>query len=169
MEALAGRLSVALRKPLLRRYRIGSAEGPGGRIVLVQPLTFMNRSGEVADRLIAAHGSTGYLVVHDSMDLSPGHLRFRLKGSSGGHKGLASLIAALGTEDFPRLAVGVGRPSSRENVIDHVLSAPSGDDALRFRESIEAAAEAVLAYSRDGAAKVMNEFNRKEVPPSRGG
>jgi peptidyl-tRNA hydrolase, PTH1 family len=74
-----------------------------------------------------------------------------------------SLIAALGTNDFPRLSVGIGRPSSRERVIEYVLSEPAGEEAVRFLESVGKAADAVLAYSRDGAAKVMHELNRKEI------
>lgn len=164
MEALADRLSTGFRRPFFRRYRIASADGPAGRLVLVEPLAFMNRSGEVVARLAGSAMGANLLVVYDSMDLPPGSLRFRLRGSSGGHKGMASLIEALGTEEFPRLAIGIGRPASKDRTIEHVLSEPAGEERPLFLASIGRAADAILAYSRDGASKVMNELNRKETP-----
>jgi peptidyl-tRNA hydrolase, PTH1 family len=127
-------------------------------------LTFMNRCGQVVPGLLRTRARGAFLVaVYDSLDLSTGNCRFRLRGSSGGHKGLASLIEALGSEEFPRLAVGIGRPPSKDQVIEYVLSEPSGAEAALFRASIAAAADAVLAYSRDGPGKVMNELHRRQT------
>jgi len=105
--------------------------------------------------------------VCDNMDLSPGNCRLRLRGSSGGQKGLESVIAALGTSDFMRLTVGIGRPSHKGKAIGHVLTTPKRGEAALFSQGVDRAAEAVLELIEHGPEKVMNTFNRKEpVDPS---
>jgi PTH1 family peptidyl-tRNA hydrolase len=102
------------------------------------------------------------LVVCDNLDLSPGSCRLRLRGSSGGQKGLESVISALGTDEFMRLTVGIGRPSHKGKVVGHVLTAPSRDEAALLAQGVEKAARAVLELLESGPEEVMNVYNRKE-------
>jgi PTH1 family peptidyl-tRNA hydrolase len=99
-----------------------------------------------------------------SLDLAPGSCRFRLRGSSGGQKGLESIIQTLGTQDFMRLAIGIGRPAHKGQVIPYVLSRPLAVEEEEFGRGVEKAVEAVFLLLSDGPARVMNEHNRKEPP-----
>ena len=85
-----------------------------------------------------------------------------MRGSSGGQKGLESVISALGTSDFMRLTVGIGRPSHKGKVVGHVLTAPSPDEAALLAQGVEKAVRAVLELLESGPQKVMNTYNRKE-------
>jgi len=164
VDSLAERLGASFRKKLFRSYWIAKAASTGGSFFLVKPMTFMNASGKaVREALRETGGSPAELVVVcDNLDLSPGNIRLRLRGSSGGQKGLESIIAALGTGDFMRLTVGIGRPSYKGQVIGHVLTAPRRDEAALLADGVEKAAQAVLALVEEGPEKVMNAFNRKE-------
>ena len=104
------------------------------------------------------------LVICDSLDLSPGNLRFKLKGSSGGQKGLQSIIQSVGSEDFMRLSIGIGRPAYKGQVIAHVLGAPRRGEEALIEEAIERAADAVFLLLSSGAGHVMNEVNKREPP-----
>jgi PTH1 family peptidyl-tRNA hydrolase len=104
------------------------------------------------------------LVVCDSLDLSPGAVRLRPAGSAGGHKGIASIIRHLGSDAFPRLLVGIGRPAHRGQVVDYVLDAPRGEEEALVEQAIGRAADAVLLLLREGPARVMNDYNRREPP-----
>ncbi len=161
---LSSRFSIRLRKRFLRPYASGTGAYEGSRLLLAKPLTFMNASGRALPGILKENGSSlgELLVVFDSLDISPGSCRFRLRGSSGGHKGLDSAIRWLGSEDFTRLAVGIGRPAVGGDVIDHVLGIPTGPDASAIEAGITRAADAVLLLLSAGPEKVMNELNRKE-------
>ncbi len=136
----------------------------GSPLLLIKPLTFMNESGRAVREVLREAGSApaDLLVICDSLDLSPGNCRFRLDGSSGGQKGLQSVINALGTDGFMRLVVGIGRPAHKGQVIGHVLAAPKKDEAALIDEAVIRAADAVLLLMDEGPTKVMNEYNRKE-------
>jgi peptidyl-tRNA hydrolase, PTH1 family len=166
VDQAAASLSISVRKRLFRAYAAGSGTHSGSAVHLVKPLTFMNASGRVFPRALRDTGvSLGeILVVYDSLDISPGNCRLRLKGSSGGHKGIESIIHWLGTEDFMRLAVGIGRPPDQGDVVSHVLGAPEGPEAAAVERGVLAAANAVIRLLSTGAIQVMNEINRKEVP-----
>jgi PTH1 family peptidyl-tRNA hydrolase len=166
VDALAARLGVAFKKKLFHSYMVGKGAHEGGGLYLVKPLTFMNNSGRAVREALRETGSatTDMLVVCDSLDLSPGNLRFKLKGSSGGQKGLQSIIQSVGTEDFMRLTVGIGRPAYKGQVIAHVLGAPRRGEEELIEEAIERAADAVLLLLSAGAARVMNEVNKREPP-----
>ena len=127
------------------------------------PLTYMNRSGEVIPSLMRATGSSldELLVVCDNLDLEPGAVRIKRRGSSRSHNGLASIMDAVDTGDFGRLYVGVGHPGSTEAVIDHVLSAPDQHEAPLYEEAFEVAARTVLDVAERGLDAAMNAINRR--------
>jgi PTH1 family peptidyl-tRNA hydrolase len=133
-------------------------------VLLAKPLTFMNASGPPVVSLarffkIEIHD---LLVVVDDANLELGRLRTRSAGSAGGHNGLKSVIQALGTDQFPRMRVGVGRGEARRDLADHVLAKFEPDEGSAVAEMIERASEAVELFVADGIQPVMNKFNRKE-------
>jgi len=143
----------------------------GGRfrsldLVLVKPLTFMNDSGVAVRKVLARERAplAEMLVVVDDFSLPFGKLRFRDGGGPGGHNGLRSIIDEMGTEGFPRLRVGIGEPGS--GFIDHVLSVFAPEERLRLDELLDAAADAVEAWARDGLSKASNRFNAFELRPA---
>lgn len=129
-------------------------------LYLVQPETFMNSSGEavreVTERLGVAPGHV--LVIYDCLDLPLGRIRLRQGGSSGGHRGVESVIRELGTDQFPRLRVGIGRPESGAG-IDYVLAPWAAAEIPVIGQSVAAATEAALVLLSDGLAAAMNRFN----------
>jgi PTH1 family peptidyl-tRNA hydrolase len=165
VELAARGLGIKLRRPWLRGYRLGQAAPEGRRLCLVQPLTYMNRSGAILSSLRPLEGDGSLLVVCDTLDLPPGQCRLRRGGSSAGHKGLVSIIAALGRSDFLRLYVGIGRPTRPEEVVDYVLGCPSGQEAEALQRGEERAAEGVLALLHEDPEKVMNALNQSPRRP----
>jgi PTH1 family peptidyl-tRNA hydrolase len=136
----------------------------GGRyrgldLTLVKPLTYMNESGQAVRKVLAReHAPLGdILIVADDFALPFGKLRFRETGSHGGHNGLRSIIDELQTEKFSRLRVGIGDPV--HDARDHVLSKFAPDEVQRLDELLDAAADAVEAWARDGTSKASNRFN----------
>ena len=166
VDALARQLGVSFKKKMFHSYSVGKATHGAETLYLVKPLTFMNDSGRaVREALRDTNCSVSDLVVVcDTLDLSPGTLRFKPRGSSAGQKGLQSIITALGTDDFPRIVLGIGRPAHKGEVVAHVLTVPKKADEEAMREAVEKAAEAVLSFVTDGPAKVMNEVNRRSAP-----
>jgi len=132
-----------------------------GQAILAKPLTFMNLSGFAVSRLrnFFQVEPADLLVIVDEVALPLGRLRARRRGSAGGHNGLKSIIEQLGTEEFPRLRVGVGRGDARRDLADHVLSRFDPDE----RETIEAAtleaADAAEMFVAEGIERVMSTFN----------
>ena len=132
-----------------------------GRALLLQkPLTFMNLSGQAVALLARRSGiqPESILVISDDLDLPVGRLRLRNGGADGGHNGLKSIIAELGSSSFRRLRIGIGRPKPGETV-DYVLSKFEGEEERRFEASLAAAAEAVRTVLTGGMARAMNRFN----------
>lgn len=143
----------------------------GGRyrgldLTLVKPLTYMNDSGLAVRKVLAReHAPLGdILIVADDFALPFGRLRFREAGSHGGHNGLRSIIDELGTEKFARLRVGIGDPV--RNARDHVLSRFEPDEVQRLDELLDAAADAVEGWARDGTSKAANRFNTFALRPA---
>ena len=167
VDLLARRLGVRLQKPLWRRFAFGSGRAGEATLYLVKPLTYMNRSGEIFPDLWSRTGvdPEHLLVVCDTLDLPAGQCRLRRKGSSSGHKGLASIIARLGREDFMRLVIGIGRPDSGapEAVVDHVLEPPSGREQELIEQGVAVAAEGVLRLLNEEPEKVMNALNQRRA------
>ena len=110
-------------------------------MVLAKPDSYMNESGPVVARLSRRFGAAALLVVSDDLDLPLGSIRFRTKGAAGGHRGLASIISALGTSAFPRLKIGIGRPAGKAEVTNYVLSAPPPEERELWEAGLDRAAE----------------------------
>lgn len=136
------------------------------RLVLVKPLTFMNRSGDVLPDLMARYGvgADDLLVVFDQMDLVPGRTRIKPKGGHAGHNGLRSIEAALGSDGYHRLAVGVGRPASEASVIDHVLGEPSETDRASIDAALDRVVPAVAQRWPRGWQAVFDAVNQSVEP-----
>ena len=145
-------------------YRAWRAIDGGREVDLMVPLTFMNRSGEAVAVYRERRGLTPaeLLVVVDDVYLPLGRLRFRPSGSSGGHNGLASIEATLGTREWSRLRIGVGAAASAANLREHVLEAYAADEVPVIESALDRAAEAVECWCREGIMPVMNRFNRSE-------
>jgi PTH1 family peptidyl-tRNA hydrolase len=139
---------------------------PVGPVLLVKPLRFMNRSGapvRAALRNVNAGPEADLLVVADDVDLPLGKIRLRRGGSAGGHNGLRDIIEALGTDQFPRLRVGIGRNGE---TVDHVLSTFSRDEEELADEAIATAADAVERWLAEGIEAAMNAFNGLDMGAS---
>lgn len=139
----------------------------GDRRVMVQkPLTFMNRSGDSVGPAVRFYKVplSQLLVVHDELDLPLGRLQLRQGGGHGGHNGLRSIEAALGSKDFGRLRLGIGRPPAGWDPADHVLSDFRQEEVAAVADAVTAAVTAVEAVLTVGFAKAMNEHNRREKP-----
>jgi PTH1 family peptidyl-tRNA hydrolase len=133
----------------------------GEDVLLVKPLTFMNRSGLAVEALLAARGGSpdDVVAVVDDAALELGELRVRERGSHGGHNGLRSLIEVLGTEEFPRVRVGLRKGELPEDLAEYVLSEFPEEDVLVVQEMVGLAADAVECLVREGPAPAMNRFN----------
>lgn len=135
----------------------------GEEIVIAKPTTFMNRSGEVVKELMERYTipqTKDLLVILDDVNLPVGRFRFREKGSSGGHRGLESIIETLGTRAFQRLRIGVGLPRERTTSLeDYVLESFTREEEKELPRLLKRAVEASLLWVEKGAQTVMNTFN----------
>jgi len=136
-------------------------------LLVAKPLTFMNNSGEAVAALARYYDiSIGdLLVVVDEVALPFGRLRARARGSAGGHNGLKSVIARLGTTEFARLRLGVGRGDARRDLADHVLSKFEADEQSALGDFITRAADAAEMFAAEDIAKVMNTYNPGATDP----
>ena len=138
-----------------------SAQIEGQKVILVKPQTYMNLSGncvkEIADFYKVPKEEI--LVIYDDMDIEPGKIKIRKKGSSGGHNGMKSIIKMLGTEEFPRIRIGIGRPEHNGDEINYVIGTIPEDEIPILEEGIEKAKEAVIEILRKGIDSAMNKLN----------
>jgi PTH1 family peptidyl-tRNA hydrolase len=141
---------------LVANWRMGGA-------ILAKPLTFMNLSGGAVVGLMQFYKIelADSLVVVDEAQLETGRLRIRPEGSAGGHNGLKSLIASLGTNVFPRMRIGVGRGDTRRDLADHVLARFEPEERSVIDDAIGRAADAAESFVAEGIQPAMNRFNRK--------
>ena len=161
---LADRLRAAWSMPTFREEGPtlhSEGETPAGRVRLLKPLTYVNRSGRVLERREAdVDVRRDLLVLVDDVDLEPGTLRLRARGSAGGHNGLASIEEAVGTREYARLRIGVGRPGDpRLDLADWVLAAPTGPEEEAILGTFETAVEVVACWIEHGAETAMNRYN----------
>ena len=150
------------------RSKLGSGEVAGTRMVLAKPLTFMNLSGEVVSALMRRYrlSSKDILVIYDDLDLPLGKIRIREKGSSGGHNGLKSIISHLGTQDFPRIRVGIAPSEGSDSAVapevdavKHVLSDFTDEEKTVMREVYRKVAAAIEGIFTEGIEAAMNKYN----------
>jgi len=136
-------------------------------LLLAKPGTFMNLSGKSVACLVRKHGIplNDLLIIYDDMDLPSGKIRLRKSGSSGGHKGMNSIISALGSETFPRIRVGIGRPEAGEQsmsedaVVNYVLSDFAPQEETIIKPVINKVAEAIVFFISEGIEAAMGKFN----------
>ncbi|MFN3332997.1 MAG: aminoacyl-tRNA hydrolase [Caldilinea sp.] len=131
------------------------------KVLLVKPLTYMNASGEAVGPLARFYrvDPPSILVVHDDLDLASGKLRLRANGSSGGQNGIRSIIDHLGSQEFARAKVGIGRPPGHMDPADYVLQDFSADEEMIFTPLRERVVDAMLCWLFDGIERAMNQFN----------
>jgi PTH1 family peptidyl-tRNA hydrolase len=146
-----------------RRSRAVLASGTIGpeKVVLVKPITFMNLSGEAVGELVRWYkvSPEDVFIICDDLDLPPGKLRLRMNGSSGGHNGLDNIILHLHTNQFPRLRIGIGRPTKNRVGPNYVLGMPTVDERIALDTAEDRAVEAVLMAITQGLATTMNVVN----------
>lgn len=145
---------------LLWRCRLPGGDAPW---LVAMPQTFMNLSGDAVQPLMAWHKlhPSRLLVVHDEIDLAPGRLKLKWGGGTAGHNGLKSLAGRLGTQDFHRLRVGVGRPPDAANVVSWVLGRFSAEERPLMEEALPEAVDAVLRFAVDGPERAANTVNTR--------
>lgn len=140
---------------------VGEGKFNGEKVILVKPVTYMNLSGEAVGALMRWHklSPEDIIVVYDDLDLQPGKLRIRGKGSAGGHNGIKSIIQHLGTDVFPRLKVGIGRPYPGQDSANYVLNRFNSGERDLMVQAIVRAAEAVEAIITHGVTQAANLYN----------
>lgn len=134
---------------------------PEGKVMLVKPLTYMNLSGECVRPLMDYYDVDveDIIVLYDDLDFPPGELKLRQKGSAGGHNGMKSLIAHLGTDQFKRVRLGVGRPTNGMKIADYVLSNFSKEEMPEIQAMVEKGADACIEWLQTSFLEVMNQYN----------
>ena len=134
----------------------------GEKVLLLKPLTYMNRSGEAIAPLMNYFNIPleNILVIYDELDLPTGKIRLRFKGSSGGHNGIKSIINHLGTQEFKRIRIGIDRPDSDMSVVDYVLGKFTDQENELIDDAIERAASACQMWLEKPFAECMNIYNR---------
>jgi PTH1 family peptidyl-tRNA hydrolase len=161
---LIDRLAVRLNAQGMRMQSkaiITSALHEERKLLLAKPQTYMNLSGDSVQGLLRFYKlpMENLLVAHDDLDLPFGTLRIRPGGGPGGQRGMASAIEKLGTQDFTRLRIGIGRPPGRMDPAAYVLQDFSRDERSELSTILDRAAEAALTFVKEGVEKTMNKFN----------
>ena len=163
IDRLAIRLNARMSR-LQSKALIASARYESAKVILAKPQTFMNLSGQAVQSLARFYKiplEENLMLVHDDLDLPFGTIRLRPGGGAGGQKGVKSTIQHLGTNDFPRLRLGIGRPPGRMDAAAYVLQNFAKGDEQILSETLDRAADAVFAFIDEGLDAAMNRFNSK--------
>ncbi len=162
MDLLAEALGIRMRPA--GKAETGRGEAQGTDVALVKPQTFMNLSGEAVAPLFRRNGLSPeeLVVVHDDLDIPAGRVRLKRGGGTGGHNGLRSLEETLGTRDFLRVRIGIGRPPEGIDPADYVLRPPEPESREPFLRGVEDAARAVEDVLADGFDRAMTRWNAKK-------
>ncbi len=162
LDEFARQLGTTFRRSWRRpmQYAKTSMEGVGG-LMLVKPMTYMNRSGDLLPALMQPAGLTAkdLIVVADDINIPAGTMRIRAKGGAGGHNGLKSIISRLGTEEFIRIRVGVGEQEQGKSLVDHVLEKMNSRERRLLEETAGRAAKALEDILLHGVDSAMNQYN----------
>ena len=164
IDVLADRMDIRVNKKE-KQALTGSGYINGQKVMLVKPLTYMNLSGSSVRDLVSWYKvdpTLELIVLSDDVSLSPGHIRIRKKGSAGGHNGLKDIIGKLGTDQFIRVRIGVGKKPAEWDMADYVLSRFSDQDRKDVEQAFLDAADAVSLIVADQMEEAMNRFNKKE-------
>jgi PTH1 family peptidyl-tRNA hydrolase len=159
IDSLAAQLGIEVKKKKFGAM-FGQGEFDGIGLMLLKPQEYMNRSGQAVATAAGFYKleRENIVVVTDDMALEPGRIRFRKKGSSGGHNGLKDIISRLGTDEFARLRIGIGQ-SGREAAESYVLRRPSAEDRELIDDAAKRASQAIACWIKEGADAAMNKFN----------
>ncbi|MFN5515881.1 MAG: aminoacyl-tRNA hydrolase [Cyanobacteriota bacterium] len=148
-----------------RRFQgwVAEAAWQGQKVILLKPSTYMNRSGQAVRAVVDWHklSPEQVLAIYDDLDLPLGRLRLRLSGSAGGHNGMKSMISHLGTQDFPRLRLGIGKSPDGQETVGHVLGRFAPQEIPLVEESLKLAVAMAEGCLRDGVPKTMSLYNGK--------
>jgi PTH1 family peptidyl-tRNA hydrolase len=170
VERLAARHAIALAPERRFRARFGQGTVRGVAVGILEPWTYMNRSGQsvaaALDALPLDDPTQDLIVVYDDLDLPFARLRVRPGGGAGGHNGLGDVQEQLGRSDFPRLRFGIGRPPEGEDPVDYVLAPFSAEESEALPVALDRAADALESLLTDGVRLAMDRFNRSPAPPS---
>ena len=133
----------------------------GERVLIARPLTYVNRSGDALRYLMRKHSVTPdrVIVIYDDLNLSPGKIRIRKQGGAGGHNGMKSIIDSLGSDEFARIRIGVGRPLESGQQVDYVLGRMPPQERDLVRAASTRAADAAVSVISEGIDNAMNRFN----------
>lgn len=131
------------------------------KIILLKPQTYMNLSGISVKEVMNFYKieKEKLLIIYDDMDIEPGKIKIRKKGSAGGHNGIKSIIQNIGTEEFSRIRIGIGRPKNNQDQINYVIGKISQEELDKLEEGVEKAKDAVMEILKNGIDKAMNKFN----------
>ncbi len=137
------------------------------KVMLIKPQTFMNLNGRAVGKVVSYYKILlrDLLIVYDDLNLELGQVRIRKKGSAGGHKGIESIIQYLGSEDIPRLRIGIGNSSTNFNFdyVSYVLSNFNDDEKDKIKEVIQLSTKVIKTVIEDGFEKAMRKYNRKSI------
>ncbi len=163
IDALADKYNISV-LDIKNKAMTGKGIIEGQKVILVKPLTYMNLSGE-SIRPLADYYKTDYetelIIISDDINLPPGQIRIRKKGSAGGHNGLKNIIRNLGSSDFQRIRVGVGEKPKEYDLADYVLGHFTKEEKFLMKEGVEKAVKAAEMMLKGDMDQAMNEFNRK--------
>lgn len=159
----AGLRGLSFRKPWFRPFLWTEERVGDDRLVLVKPLTFMNRSGDVLESILHRFGAEvlDLLIVFDQMDLPPGRVRLKPHGSHAGHNGLKSIDQVLGSSGYHRLAIGIGRPRTGASIVEHVLGVPTSDEKVVLDAAIEQTTRVLNSSWNQGWETVIHVVNQR--------
>ena len=163
IDALAARYTTPLRQENKFFGRMAKLSLQGNDCWLLEPTTFMNRSGQATRALARFYrlAPEQILVVHDELDLPTGTVRLKKGGGHGGHNGLRDIISMLGSRDFYRLRLGIGHPGHRDQVTNYVLSKPSASDRQNIEQAIDTSVENLEDLLQGEYARFMNSVHQK--------
>jgi PTH1 family peptidyl-tRNA hydrolase len=164
VDQLAEKFGISLNQKKFDNL-FGLGEIDGTKVILTEPMAFMNCSGPPILQLAKYYKLTfdHVLVIHDDIDILFGNLKIKAKGGHGGHNGLRSIISALGSGEFPRIRVGIGRPDTHIDVTDHVLGKIAKEEIKHLETVLTCAGQAAQAIINKGLTLSMNTFNRNDV------
>ncbi len=163
VDRLAVRLDLSFRR-LQFKALVANGMHCGNKVILAKPQTFMNLSGQAVSALIRFYKLplANLMVAHDHLDLPFGAIRIRPDGGAGGQRGMESIIERLGTQGFPRVRLGIGRPPGQMDPAAYVLQEFPDGDTVFLSQTLDRAADAIFAWMDDGLEPAMTRFNARE-------
>ncbi|MGB9711648.1 aminoacyl-tRNA hydrolase [Dissulfurimicrobium hydrothermale] len=165
LDALASNYGIAFKRFKQTTCEIGSGIIEQRPIVLLKPLTYMNKSGDAVAKMLVYYNiePPAMMVIHDDIDMPLGTFKFSRGGGAGGHNGIRSIIESIGTNQFPRLKIGIGRPKDLAPIDHYVLSPFGGDEIKILQDVLTMALEGIICFIKEGLEKAMNGYNGRGI------